>query len=200
MERRKKRSQNARLVLMGAASAVMVSGCDVDQQHQRPQFDLPQPKGAPVFTTLEQCVDEGSFTAEECSEGMEFALKQQAAQGQRTYRSERHCELASSDEECHEVQTKDGGSIWMPLIGGYLIGSALSDRGDRNYYGYYPYGSGWSYRTHTGGIGRSTTPPSDIPRPKNAVSPPKPKPRAAHRTSVSRGGFGSGARSSGWGG
>ena len=127
--------------------------------------------------------------------GLRFALQQQYAAGQAHYRTRSECDQIYGAGHCHSYPSP-GGDIWMGLLGGYLVGQLVNGRRD---YHYYNYGGHWSrYDSGARRISRSYRTPANLPRPPQATIP---KPSRAHTAAITRGGFGSSARSgSSWGG
>ena len=175
-----KRSRQISLVAMGVAVANL-SACG----SSAPTAKAPE---VPLFTSVEQCAQNPEYSRKDCELGMQFALSQQA-QDTPQFKDQSSCAASYGSDNCHRYIPQYGGSVWMPLLGGYMLGRLMSG-GGRDYH-YYNYGGGWS--TYAPGRGVSTTrsTPSNLPRPANATIP---KPTRAHTAAISRGGFGSRAR------
>ena len=116
-----KRSKRITIAIVGAA-AFTLAGC------QEEQVD------AAAFPTLQSCIDEalggGLFTAEACetSFAQAEALHVEAAP---RYDSIAVCEEQHGEGACgsEATATQGGsGSIFMPLLAGYLIGNMLGGR------------------------------------------------------------------------
>lgn len=176
-----KRSTRVQLAAMGvAAGAASLTGCG----------NSPSPPQAPVFTSVEQCMQSGTYTQQECETGLQFALSQQYQSGAKQFSNEQKCEATFGPGECHRYKGPSG-DIWMGLLGGYLIGELLNNN-RRDYYAYNYGGSWYHYDAYDRHTRRSTRPPADLPKPANATIP---KPTKAHTAAITRGGFGSSARS-----
>lgn len=188
MKRKQKRSRKIQLSVMGVAGATVITACS--------DGGITQPD-VPVFTSVEQCAADPGFSIDECQAGMQFALKQQYMDGASPrFVDESSCESQFGAGQCHSMQQSGNNSIWMPLLGGFLLGQLL-DRG-RDYH-YYSYGGGYSGGVWTssraGSPGYSTRshyPPRNLPSSKTATIP---KPSKAHTKAITRGGFGSRASS-----
>lgn len=117
---RKLRSRHVRLALLGAAAFGM-SGC------------LPEDVATEVFPTLAECTaaaqaGTGDYTEQDCVDA--FALAEVAHQ----QTAPRYDELALCEEqhggECTvdaSASASGGGSIFMPLMMGYMMGSMLNN-------------------------------------------------------------------------
>ena len=175
-----KRSRQISLVAMGVAVANL-GGCGGPS----PTAKAPE---VPLFTTVEQCAQSPDYTRKECELGMQFALSQQAQESPR-FNDRNSCAASYGNDNCQRYDRRYGGSVWMPLLGGYMLGRLMSG-GGRDYH-YYNYGGGWSTYTPGGGVRTTRSTPSNLPRPANATIP---KPTRAHTAAISRGGFGSRAR------
>jgi uncharacterized protein YgiB involved in biofilm formation len=181
-----KRSKNVRLVAMGVASASILGGCS-----QEPQITPPD---TPLFTSLDQCLGDNNldYTAKDCQNGLEFALKEQFSDAESPrFGDEKACESDYGEEQCYRYQPngENGGSFWMPLLGGYLVGRLLNRSGEREYHAYnYGYGGRWSsYRGVARSVQRSARKPVGLPRPSGGSIPKPSKTRVA---ALSRSGFG----------
>ncbi len=138
----------------------------------------------PVFTTVEQCLESGDYAKEDCEGGLQFALSQQYSESPR-FQSQASCETQYGPSQCHTYNRGDGTSIWMPLLGGYMLGQALSG----GHPGYHSYNYGGYWRSYEPGrpVRQSYSTPNNLPRPKSATIP---KPTVAHTRAITRGGFG----------
>lgn len=180
MSFKQKRSQSIRLSLMGLAGATALSACS-----NGPSTDVP------MFTNVSQCAADPSFSAADCQAGMQFALEQQYLEDNPRFSRESSCESQFGSDQCHAYRRNDGSSVWMPLLGGFLIGQALqgSSGFGRPYYAY-NFSNGWRSREN-GRTRHSAYAPRNLPRPRSAMVP---KPTKAHTKAITRGGFGARAR------
>lgn len=171
-----KRSKKIQLSLMGMASATVITACTESTP--------------PVFTNVAQCAADPAYTTQECQQGMQYALEQQYLTESPRYSKQQSCETTYGADQCHSYQRSDGTSVWMPLLGGFLLGQALGNRGggmQRDYYAY-NHNTGWSWHNQNNGFtNRSAYAPRDLPKPKTASIP---KPSKAHTKAITRGGFG----------
>lgn len=190
-----KRSKTVALAIVGAASFAL-AGCKEEQVD------------AQAFPDLQSCLDAvgptSLFSAQDCETAFDETLALHAETAPR-YDSLQVCEEQYGEGNCgSEAQATGGGSgsIFMPLIAGYLIGNMLG--GGRGL------GAQPMYRTADG---RFTTPSGNATYTNNsgkaklnagafAKAPVTAgKPPMTKATAVSRGGFGSSStRSGGFGG
>ncbi|MDQ1901725.1 DUF1190 domain-containing protein [Paracoccus sp. WLY502] len=191
----RKRSRAVALTILGAASFA-IAGCREEQVD------------AQAFPDLNACLaaaDEGGlFTADECRQSFAEAEQLHVESAPR-YDSLQVCEeqhgVGNCGSEDQQVSNGGSGSIFMPLLAGYLIGSMLGGGGLSR--------SQPMYRTPQGGYtnaartstfssntGRAALNSSQFARPAATVGQP-PMSRA---TAASRGGFGSSAGSRSFGG
>lgn len=113
-----KRSQSIALVMMGV-SAIVLSACEEKQVD------------AMVYENLQQCINDPMMQRDQCEAN--FA----AAQAQHTkvspkYTSRADCEADFGANQCEDApgyRTREGGSIFMPVMMGYMMGSMLGGRG-----------------------------------------------------------------------
>lgn len=110
-----KKSTSIRLVLLGSAS-MLLAGCGDDGP----------PKDARFFSSVEEC--SSLATEAECREAVAAAERTHAAEAPRfTHKEE--CEAEFGAENC-ATQTasasEGGGSFFMPLLMGYMMGNMLS--------------------------------------------------------------------------
>jgi uncharacterized protein YgiB involved in biofilm formation len=114
--RRTLRSGRARTVLLGAAAFGALAACEDDRIDAR------------SFSSLESCVaadGEGAPTDEECEAGFAAALATHEASAPR-YESAALCQEEHGAEACVEEARPGGGSVFLPLMAGYMIGRSLS--------------------------------------------------------------------------
>lgn len=181
----KKRSRTAALVIVGAASFAL-AGCREEQVD------------AQAFPDLQSCLSAAGtgslFTEEQCRTAFDEAVALNAETAPR-YDSREVCEAQYGVGNCAaEVQATGGGSgsIFMPLLAGYLIGNMLG--GGRGV------ASQPLYRTSSGGF----TNPAGTATYANNTGAAKlgqsaftkapttlGKPPLTKATALSRGGFGS---------
>ena len=107
-----KRSSALTFVLVGAG-AVILSGCD-------------DPQDVAVFESVEQCAQHADFTAEYCAIHMERAQAEHVRVAPK-YTSIADCESDFGAGECEIApqKTVGGGSVFMPLMMGYMMGHML---------------------------------------------------------------------------
>ena len=108
-----KRSRSIALVMMGAGSIVLTA-CD------EPQVD------ANVFRDVEQCIDQPGASRAACEEAYGVAAAQHAAVAPK-YVDKADCEADFGAGQCETApyRTQEGGSVFMPLMMGYMMGRML---------------------------------------------------------------------------
>lgn len=192
----RKRSRTVALTILGAASFA-VAGCREEQVDAQAFPDLASCQAA--------AADGGLFTADQCRQAFAEAETLHVEAAPR-YDSLAVCEEQHGAGNCgsEEQQVSNGGSgsIFMPLLAGYLIGSMLGRAGAgtaasqpmyRNATGGFSNASGTS--SFSSNSGRGSMGAQQFTRPATTMGQ-APMTRA---TAASRGGFGStaGTRSSG---
>ena len=107
------RSRSIALVMLGAGSIVLTA-CD------EPQVD------ANVFRDVEQCIDQPGASRAACEEAYGVAAAQHAAVAPK-YVDKADCEADFGAGQCETApySTREGGSVFMPLMMGYMMGSML---------------------------------------------------------------------------
>lgn len=151
-----KRSQKVSLVLMGSAAAlVTLSGCDV-----QPDPSLADNGG--TFTNMAECV--AVYDQETCTSAQQLA-QQEHYRNAPHFNSYEQCVQQFGPGGCASGSSYGGsGNIWMPLMAGYMLGSATSSpaplyygpgswrhRDDRNYSApIYTSGRGYNTRAPIG--------------------------------------------------
>ena len=110
-----KRSKTIGLVAM-SASIVALTACE------EPAVD------AAVFETLSQCLANGDVDRSQCEADFK-AAKEQHAKVAPKYTSQADCEADFGAEQCESApyQTQSGGSVFMPLMMGYMMGNVDAD-------------------------------------------------------------------------
>lgn len=186
-----KRSKLLRPVTLGliGAGAFALSACQEDPAEE-----------VNIFKSAQECMALPGATAESCESGYQEALAEHQKTAPR-YDTLEYCEEQHGVGNCGtEVQPQSGGggSIFMPLLMGYMMGRMLGGGG---------FASKPLYPTPSGGMTTADKSASFGSGAKSgkvsagALAPSKPTLGAApmsKATAASRGGFGSsGARSSG---
>jgi uncharacterized protein YgiB involved in biofilm formation len=165
---------------MMGAGGIALTACD------EPQVD------ANVFRDVEQCIDQPGASRDACEEAYTAAAAQHAAVAPK-YVDKADCEADFGAGQCETApyRTQDGGSVFMPLMMGYMMGSMLGGRGG---FGAQPlYRSAdapGTFRTADNTSVGSTTGATKVAR--SATAAP-----TAKTSTVSRGGFGARARAFG---
>ncbi|MFT6582375.1 MAG: hypothetical protein ACJAU6_002819 [Alphaproteobacteria bacterium] len=110
-----KRTKNLKLVLM-SASALTLAACENQED-------------VAIFESVEQCVSHDGFGMEDCTANMEQA-KAEHIRAAPKYTAAADCEADFGAGQCETApqQTSSGGSVFMPLMMGYMMGNMLSGR------------------------------------------------------------------------
>ena len=175
-------------------AAVVMSGCSGSEQVK-------------VVKSPEDCASNTDLNLKQC----EAAYKKALAEAERTgpkYSSMQLCEAEFGAGQCTQ---RSGSSTFMPLMAGFLVGQALSNRNEPYYGSYSPvYHYSRPYSSfHNRIMMADGTVIGDYGKPSYSVSKSTLKPKPSVTRTVSRGGFGSvasaksswgGGRSGGWGG
>ncbi|MCV2886068.1 DUF1190 domain-containing protein [Aestuariibacter sp. AA17] len=159
-----------------------------------------------IYKTLEDCTDDNPNRVQACTLAYEEALEEARKTGPK-YANMQTCEYDFGPRQCEYVDN-NGGSFFMPLMAGYMLGNLLSPN---RYYSqplftsYSPY-SPYRYRY----IMADGYDIGDLSKKRTKVKPGAFKPKPEIKKTMSRGGFGStvraksswgsSSRKSGWGG
>ena len=173
-----KRSKSIGLITMGI-SVIALTACD------EPKVE------ALVFDDLQQCLADKDLTREQCESNYNAAREQHAAVAPK-YASRAECEAEFGAEKCEQApqRTESGGSIFMPLMMGYMMGSMMNRGAVAPQPLYRSAGDAKTYRTADNQKIGTTTGRTQIGQ--SAARAP-----AMKTSTVSRGGFGASARSMG---
>ena len=177
-----KRSKSIGLVTMGV-SVIALTACE------EPQVD------ALVFDTLQQCLADQDLTREQCETNYAEARNRHIAASPK-YTSQEACEADFGAAQCEQApqRTQSGGSVFMPLMMGYMMGSMLSGRnGVVSQPLYRSADDSKTYRTADNRKIGTTTGRTQVAQ--SATRAPSVK-----TSTVSRGGFGAKARTMGFAG
>ncbi|MFT4993206.1 MAG: hypothetical protein ACI965_000224 [Paraglaciecola sp.] len=166
-------------------AAIFLSACGEEQ------------KQATVYTSVDDCMKNNPQQSETCQTAYKDALKEAQRTGPK-YNSQRDCEAEFGYDQCNQVQQRQGGSFFMPLMAGYMLSNMLSPRG---YYSQPLFSSNSrnsSYRNRW--MGADGQDYGDQRRRSMRVSESALKPKPTVSKTMSRGGFGSSVRAkSSWG-
>lgn len=108
-----KKSRSVKLALLGGASMALAACGD----------DAPPPD-AKFFSSVEECSTQYDEAA--CQEAQAASQKISDEEAPRYARKE-DCEAELGVGNCETRQTASGGSIFMPLMMGYMLGNMLSN-------------------------------------------------------------------------
>lgn len=109
-----KRSKSLKIALMGA-SVLAMTACDQPDEV------------AAIFEDIDQCAQHDSMDRQECRANFELAEEEHIRTAPK-YTSIAECQADFGPEQCEQapMQTSSGGSVFMPLMMGYMMGSMLS--------------------------------------------------------------------------
>lgn len=110
-----KRSKKTALVLMVPAATLLLASCGEE------------PEQAVVFTDPSECSAAGFNTMAACQAEYE-AAKKMHPQVAPKYLTQQECESDFGNEQCERApyQTTSGGSVFMPMMMGYMAGQMFS--------------------------------------------------------------------------
>ncbi len=105
-------------ILMMSASLVALTACE------EPKVD------ASIYESLEQCKRDPLNSSDQCDSSFKEAQSQHAAVAPK-YATAEDCQADFGKEKCEVApyKTSSGGSVFMPLMAGYMMGSLLGGRG-----------------------------------------------------------------------
>ena len=105
------------VTLLVSASLIGLTACD------EPKVD------ASVFKSLDQCKNDPMMRSGECEKSFKEASNQHAAVAPK-YTSQADCQADFGDGKCEPApyRTSSGGSIFMPMMMGYMMGSMIGGR------------------------------------------------------------------------
>lgn len=113
-----KRSSSVKLLLMGSATFTLAA-CGDD----------PEPVG--VFSSIQECIDSGVYTESYCNSSLDQAKKEHVKVAPK-YKDKADCEAEFGVGRCENPQVASGGggtgSVWMPLMMGYMVGSMMNNQ------------------------------------------------------------------------
>lgn len=110
-----KRSKSLKLALMGATIFTMTA-CDQPDET------------ASIFESVDECAKFEGQDLDQCRQGWEKAAQEHVRTAPK-YTSIADCQADFGPEQCEQApqQTTSGGSIFMPMMMGYMMGSMLSN-------------------------------------------------------------------------
>ena len=205
------------LVIATALTTLAFTGCSQSQQV------TVEPSDVQTYKTVDDCVASGEHSQSQCSKAYNDAMSESQRYGPR-FQSLSDCEAQFGDDQCtrfNQTQNSSHG-IFGPLFAGFVIARVLDGIGGPSYRNYpiywhrsrygdndYVFGDG----TILGSVNRShyriDTSTIEYGKPKSSFKT-KPAVTKSVTKTVSKGGFGSsssarsswgsGYKSSGWGG
>jgi len=170
-----KRSKYLKLALMGATVLTMTA-CDNSDNV------------AAIFEDVDECAQFEGQDLEQCRQGWEKAAEEHIRTAPK-YTDVQDCQADFGEEACEEapMQTTSGGSVFMPMMMGYMMGSMLSS-GTRSNVATQPlYRSKDDPKTFRTGDNQKVSSKTGVQKvPSNVTQRPSTK-----TSTVRRGGFGS---------
>jgi uncharacterized protein YgiB involved in biofilm formation len=163
--------------LMMSVSLIALTACE------EPRVD------ASVYESVEQCKRDPLGNPDQCDSSFKEAKAQHAAVAPK-YTTKEDCVADFGAEKCEKApyQTNSGGSIFMPLMAGYMMGSLLGGRRTMGAQPLYKSASSpGTFRTSDNKSAGSKTGQTQVAR--SVTSKPSVK-----NTTMRRGGFGSSGR------
>ena len=105
-------------VLMMSVSLIALTACE------EPKVD------ASIYESLDQCKRDPLNTSDQCDASFKEAQSQHAAVSPK-YATAEDCQADFGTDKCEVApyKTSSGGSVFMPLMAGYMMGSLLGGRG-----------------------------------------------------------------------
>ncbi len=172
-----KRNNTIAAALLMGVSVIALSACEE------------QKVDAAVFTGVQQCIDDRGVPKDQCEQSYQEARAQHAAVAPK-YNSQADCQADFGAGQCEQApyRSRSGGSIFMPLMMGYMMGSMLGGRRSfRSQPLYRSASSPKTYRTADNRNVGSATGRTQVAR--SATSRPSVK-----SSTIRRGGFGASGR------
>ena len=113
-----KRRISVPISLLASVSMIALTACK-----EEPKVE------ASVYETVEQCKKDSVVSADQCEINFKEALSQHAAVAPK-YASKADCQADFGANRCEKApyQTSSGGSVFMPLMMGYMMGSMIGGR------------------------------------------------------------------------
>lgn len=112
-----KRWNSISIALLAGASVIALTACE------EPTVD------AAVFENLQQCLNNPDMDPDQCRQSFADARSQHSAVAPK-YSSAQDCQADFGKDRCEEApyRTSSGGSVFMPLMMGYMMGSMIGGR------------------------------------------------------------------------
>lgn len=131
---RRKRSQSIVATGLMATAAVSIGACDSTPAGQTWDSSPGREIDVATYSSLAECTSAGAFTAEECNTAYLDAYADNDANGPR-FADAQSCEARYGVAQCVPRNEAGGGTSFMPLLAGFMIGQALSGGGGYGYRG-----------------------------------------------------------------
>ncbi len=165
-----KRSRYVALLAMGA-SALALSACGESET----------PAG--VYTSVDQCIADKQFSEADCRKAFDVA-KEEHKKVAPKYASKTDCEADFGAGKCETApyRTSSGGSTFMPLLVGYMMGRSMGGQSAFTPQPLYRTPGGTNFRTGDNRVVTNKTGLQSVPQSTTSS--------AFKSTTTSRGGFG----------
>ena len=113
-----KRRSSVSVAALVSACVLGLTGCE------EPKVD------AAVFDSLQRCINDPAMLRQDCEKAQADAQSQHASVAPK-YTSAKDCQADFGADRCEEApfRTPSGGSVFMPLMMGYMMGSMIGGRG-----------------------------------------------------------------------
>jgi uncharacterized protein YgiB involved in biofilm formation len=166
-----KRSSHIALVLMGT-SPLLLTACSQESSDEG------------LYTSVQACIEQTNDSYS-CNQSFQQAQREYEQSAPR-YASQEECVAAHGADQCHVVQQQHGGSIFMPMMAGYIMGRMLSGNRVAGLAG------SPAFKDRAGGFQRPVAGANGVYRPGSLGRPAMaPVQMAANqKPTASRGGFG----------
>jgi uncharacterized protein YgiB involved in biofilm formation len=190
MAQEMKRSRRVALTTLTIAGVAAVQGCG--------SGDWGDEAAVEVFpyNSVTECVGAGELPASECEAAYGDAVAGHAQAAPR-FQGQALCEEEFGKDRCRPMQTAQGG-VWMPLLGGFMIGRMLDSQNRMGYRHAGLYRSRVDDRWYTGGGSAVRGSGGGWLAGARSFDRPSATPPIHTRSSIaSRGGFGARARGGG---
>jgi uncharacterized protein YgiB involved in biofilm formation len=133
-----KRSRSIVLTTIMTSTGLSLAACDASPPTSSTWLNPPpaaessaaQSVGGRTYPTLQACRDADVVPNSECDQ----AFNQAQAQAPR-FTDRQSCEQRYGVDQCVPRSQAGGGSFFMPLLTGFVVGQALNNLGNRGYYG-----------------------------------------------------------------
>lgn len=185
--RRMKRSRILHLGSLMATASFSLAACSVPPERMAaaPEGEW-ETRAEGAFKSVEECKASGAATPDDCDAAYKAATDDANANAPK-FANKAECEVDFGEGQCEERAQANGGSMFMPLMAGFMLGRMLNggNRGASSAL----FRRGGDMRTANGTLAGTTTAPGQKAAPQKTGS-----------RAVARGGFGSSRSTGSYGG